>query len=135
METACRVQPCVGDGVAFTELLQNATAHRYGIEIDADRTEQAQSLDIETLRGCPENYRAPRSSVRGPSGNGSIQASPWAPYVSENLNDDVKRRESFRHFAALHRQFSADQVELGLHPERSFVQKPEVQRTVRSSDA
>ena len=96
---------------------------RYGIEIDADRTEQAQSLDIATLQadengralpgrlsfvpalpiiglasrtrsagsgrrtsianqragdyaehglttvlcGCPENYRAPRSSVRGPS--------------------------------------------------------------------
>jgi len=46
MEMACRVQPCVGDGVAFAELLQNAPAHRYGIEIDADRTEQAQSLDI-----------------------------------------------------------------------------------------
>jgi hypothetical protein len=24
MEMACRVQPCVGDGVAFAELLQNA---------------------------------------------------------------------------------------------------------------
>src|ERR1035437_6864616 len=128
MEMACRVQPCVGDGVAFAELLQNAPAHRYGIEIDADRTEQAQSLDIETLQadengralpgrlsfvpalpiiglasrtrsagsgrrtsianqragdyaehglttvlcGCPENYRAPRSSVRG---NSAIAAS------------------------------------------------------------
>jgi carbamoyltransferase len=32
-------------------------------------------------------------------GHRSILASPWAPYVSENLNDYVKRRESFRPFA------------------------------------
>src|ERR1035438_5269256 len=122
MEMACRVQPSVDDGVAFAELLQNVRL-RYGIEIDADRTERAQSLDIATLQadengralpgrlsfvpalpiiglasrtrsagsgrrtsianqragdyaehglttvvcGCRENYRAPRSSVRGPS--------------------------------------------------------------------
>ena len=29
------LDPCVGDGVAFTHLLHGATAHRYGIEIDA----------------------------------------------------------------------------------------------------
>src|SRR6185437_1314224 len=29
------VDPCVGDGVAFTHLLKNTAAHRYGIEIDA----------------------------------------------------------------------------------------------------
>jgi carbamoyltransferase len=32
-------------------------------------------------------------------GNRSILASPWAPYVVENLNDFVKHRESFRPFA------------------------------------
>ena len=32
-------------------------------------------------------------------GNRSILASPWAQYVSENLNDYVKHRESFRPFA------------------------------------
>jgi carbamoyltransferase len=32
-------------------------------------------------------------------GNRSLLASPWAPYVSENLNDYVKHRESFRPFA------------------------------------
>lgn len=37
-------------------------------------------------------------------GNRSILASPWAPYVSENLNDYVKRRESFRPFAVSVRQ-------------------------------
>jgi carbamoyltransferase len=32
-------------------------------------------------------------------GNRSLLASPWAPYVKENLNDFVKHRESFRPFA------------------------------------
>jgi carbamoyltransferase len=32
-------------------------------------------------------------------GNRSILASPWAPYVSENLNDYIKHRETFRPFA------------------------------------
>ena len=32
-------------------------------------------------------------------GNRSLLASPWAPYVKENLNDYVKHRESFRAFA------------------------------------
>jgi carbamoyltransferase len=32
-------------------------------------------------------------------GHRSILASPWAPYFSENLNDYVKHRESFRPFA------------------------------------
>lgn len=32
-------------------------------------------------------------------GNRSILASPWAPFVAENLNDFVKHRESFRPFA------------------------------------
>jgi carbamoyltransferase len=32
-------------------------------------------------------------------GDRSLLASPWAPYVKENLNDFVKHRESFRPFA------------------------------------
>ena len=32
-------------------------------------------------------------------GHRSLLASPWAPYVKENLNDYVKHRESFRPFA------------------------------------
>jgi hypothetical protein len=44
------LDPCVGDGVAFTHLLHGVTAHRYGIEIDANRAEQARALGIETLQ-------------------------------------------------------------------------------------
>ena len=32
-------------------------------------------------------------------GNRSLLASPWAPYVKENLNEYVKHREGFRPFA------------------------------------
>ncbi len=32
-------------------------------------------------------------------GNRSLLASPWAPYVKENLNEYVKHREAFRPFA------------------------------------
>ena len=47
------LDPCVGDGVAFTHLLHGVTAHGYGIEIDANRAEQARALGIETLRPTP----------------------------------------------------------------------------------
>lgn len=46
------LDPCVGDGVAFTHLLHGVTAHRYGIEVDAYRAEQARALGIETLQAC-----------------------------------------------------------------------------------
>lgn len=51
------LDPCVGDGVAFTQLLKDATAHRYGIEIDANRAEQARTLGIETLHANTMDVR------------------------------------------------------------------------------
>jgi len=41
-------------------------------------------------------------------GHRSILASPWAPYVAENLNDFVKHRESFRPFAVSVREEDCD---------------------------
>jgi Uncharacterised methyltransferase family (DUF6094) len=55
--------PCVGDGVAFTHLLHGATAHRYGIEIDAYRAEQARALGIETLQANTMDVRCPPEAV------------------------------------------------------------------------
>ena len=43
------LDPCVGDGAAFTWLLGGAESRAYGIEIDANRAEQARVLGIETL--------------------------------------------------------------------------------------
>lgn len=53
------LDPCVGDGVAFTRLLQGTSARCYGIEIDANRVEQARSLGIEVLKADALEVRCP----------------------------------------------------------------------------
>ena len=57
------VDPCVGDGVAFTHLLHGVTAYRYGIEIDANRAEQAKGLGIETLPANTMDVKCPPEAV------------------------------------------------------------------------
>jgi hypothetical protein len=53
------LDPCVGDGVAFLHLLQGTQARRYGIEIDANRAEQAARLSIDTLHANTLDVRCP----------------------------------------------------------------------------
>lgn len=57
------VDPCVGDGAAFTRLLEETQAHRYGIEIDAYRAEQARKLGIRTVHANTMDVRCPAESV------------------------------------------------------------------------
>jgi hypothetical protein len=57
------LDPCAGDGVAFTHLLHGVTARRYGIEIDANRAEQARALGIETLQADTMDVRCPPEAV------------------------------------------------------------------------
>jgi hypothetical protein len=57
------LDPCVGDGVAFTCLLKGSHALRYGIEIDANRAEQARELGIETLQANTMDVRCPAESL------------------------------------------------------------------------
>jgi hypothetical protein len=57
------LDPCVGDGVAFTHLLHGVTAHRYGTEIDTYRAEQARALGIETLQASATDVRCPPEAV------------------------------------------------------------------------
>jgi hypothetical protein len=57
------LDPCVGDGVAFAHLLHDVPAHRYGIEIDANRSEQARVLGIETLQANTMDVRCPAEAV------------------------------------------------------------------------
>jgi hypothetical protein len=57
------LDPCVGDGVAFTHLLHGVTAHRYGIEIDANRAEQASALGIEILQANAMDVRCSPEAV------------------------------------------------------------------------
>jgi uncharacterized methyltransferase DUF6094 len=57
------VDPCVGDGVAFTHLLGGTQARRYGIEIDADRAERSASLGVDTLQANTLNVRCPADAL------------------------------------------------------------------------
>src|SRR3984893_10299555 len=57
------LDPCVGDGVAFTHLLYGITAHRYGIEIESNRAEQAKALGIEILQANAMDVRCPPEAV------------------------------------------------------------------------
>jgi len=53
------IDPCIGDGVAFSKLLEGVEAHRYGIEIDAHRAEQANALGVQTLQANALDVRCP----------------------------------------------------------------------------
>ena len=57
------LDPCVGDGVAFTHLLRETRACRYGIEIDANRAEQANGLGVDTLHADSMDVRCPAESL------------------------------------------------------------------------
>jgi Uncharacterised methyltransferase family (DUF6094) len=57
------LDPCVGDGVAFTSLLKGANVYRYGVEIDANRAEQARGLGIDSLRANTMDVRCPAEAV------------------------------------------------------------------------
>jgi hypothetical protein len=57
------LDPCIGDGVAFTTLLESSAAMRYGIEIDAHRSTQAKSSGIEVLQANTLDVRCPAESL------------------------------------------------------------------------
>jgi hypothetical protein len=61
--TCSALDPCVGDGVAFAHLLQGAAGNRYGVEVDANRAEQARVLGIETLQASTMDVRCPVEGV------------------------------------------------------------------------
>ena len=57
------LDPCIGDGVAFTCLLRGTHSYRYGIEIDASRAEQARETGIQTLHANTMDVRCPAESI------------------------------------------------------------------------
>ena len=57
------LDPCVGDGAAFSRLLDSSAVYRYGIEIDAYRAEQAAGLGIQVLHANTMTVRCPAESV------------------------------------------------------------------------
>jgi len=79
------------------EVLDNAKA-RYAVQSTGER-----KLDsaVTLLRAgkIVGWFHGPTEFGPRALGHRSLLASPWAPYVTENLNDFVKHRESFRPFA------------------------------------
>jgi hypothetical protein len=57
------VDPCVGEGVAFAALIGDTPAHRYGIEIESNRSEQARALGIETIHANAMDVRCQAETV------------------------------------------------------------------------
>lgn len=57
------LDPCIGDGVAFSHLLQDVACHRYGVEVDANRAEQARALGVETLQADTMDVRCRPEAV------------------------------------------------------------------------
>ena len=53
------LDPCVGDGVAFLDLVEGMQVRSYGIEIDSYRAEQARSLGIATVQANASDVRSP----------------------------------------------------------------------------
>ena len=62
-EEFAALDPCVGDGVAFSRLLETTKAHAYGIEIDAFRADQAAKLGIKVIQANATDVRCPAESI------------------------------------------------------------------------
>ncbi len=62
-EEFAALDPCVGDGVAFSRLLESTKAHALGIEIDAFRAEQAGKLGIQVIQANAMDVRCPAESL------------------------------------------------------------------------
>ncbi len=79
------------------QVLDNCKATYHWANSDAEQIQEA----LRLLRAGKIVAWCQGAAEFGPRalGNRSLLASPWAPFVKENLNDFVKHRESFRPFA------------------------------------
>jgi hypothetical protein len=56
------LDPCIGEGVAFTEITRDARALRYGVELDAQKATLAQSSADEVIHGNCFDVQCPVES-------------------------------------------------------------------------
>jgi len=56
------LDPCIGEGVAFTEITRDARTLRYGVELDAQRATLAQSAADEVIHGNCFDVQCPVES-------------------------------------------------------------------------
>jgi carbamoyltransferase len=92
--------PCWGPGFSNQDIksvLDNCKVSYAWCESDAHKIDEA--LRLLEAGKIVAWYQGNAEFGPRALGNRSLLASPWAPYVKENLNDYVKHRESFRPFA------------------------------------
>ena len=58
----CALDPCVGDGAAFAEIVSDKSVLGYGVELDAGRAEQARTSGIEVIHGNCFDVQCPVES-------------------------------------------------------------------------
>jgi hypothetical protein len=56
------LDPCVGDGAAFTQIASDKEVLRYGVELDAGRAEQSRTKGIEVIHGNCFDVQSPVES-------------------------------------------------------------------------
>ena len=61
-QVSSALDPCIGEGVAFTEITRGARALRYGVELDAQRATLAQSSADEVIHGNCFDVQCPVES-------------------------------------------------------------------------
>jgi carbamoyltransferase len=92
--------PCWGPGFSNQDIksvLDNCKVFYSWCESDAHKIDEA--LRLLEAGKIVAWYQGNAEFGPRALGNRSLLASPWAPYVKENLNDYVKHRESYRPFA------------------------------------
>ena len=57
------IDPCIGDGAAFSEITGETRARRYGVELDAYRAEQAAAVVDEMIHGDCLDVHCPVESL------------------------------------------------------------------------
>ncbi len=82
---------------AVKDILDNCKA-RYALKITEDKKIEA-TVDLLLAGKIVGWFQGAAEFGSRALGNRSIVASPWAPYVMENVNDYIKHREWFRPFA------------------------------------
>ncbi len=61
-QLSCVLDPCIGDGVALTEITSDMKVLRYGVELDAGRAEQARTKGIDVIHGNCFDVQCPVES-------------------------------------------------------------------------
>jgi Uncharacterised methyltransferase family (DUF6094) len=58
----CALDPCIGEGAAFAEIVSDRRVLRYGVELDCGRANEARGKGIEVIHGNCFDVQCPVES-------------------------------------------------------------------------